>query len=78
MCSRFASSSMPAMSRFQVCVDLSLNPSGRLMEIGVLAGCTFFTGAPSRKKFLVAPVSTMASCLGICISGVDYSVSICL
>ena len=44
-----------------MCVDVSLNPSGRLTEMGFLASCTFFTGVPGRIKFPVAPESAMAS-----------------
>ena len=78
MCARFYSSGMPEMSMLQVCVVFIFDPPGILMEIGVLDGCTFFTGVPGRKKFDVAPVSTILSCLDICISGVEYAVSICL
>ena len=48
---RFAFSGIPAMSRLHVCVDLSFDHSGRLIDIGLLAGCTFFTGVPGRKIF---------------------------
>ena len=34
------------MSRLHVCVDLSLDPSEILIEIGFFSGCTFFTGVP--------------------------------
>ena len=47
----FSFSGIPVMSRLHVCVDLSFYPSGRLIEIGLLAGCTFFTGVPGRKIF---------------------------
>ena len=46
--------------------------------MGLLAGCTFFTGFPGRTKYLVAPVSATASCLDIYITDVDYAVSIFL
>ena len=78
MCARFALSCMPAMYRLHVCVDLSLDPSGRSTEIGFLDGCTFVTVVPGRKKCPVAPASAMASYLVICIIDVDYAVSICL
>ena len=78
MCERFSLSGMPAMSRLHVCVDISFYPSGRLMGLGFLAGCKFFTGVTGRKKCPVALVSSMASCLDICIIDVEYSVSICL
>ena len=78
MCAHFFLSGIPSMYRLHVCVDLSFDPSGRLMEICLLDGCTFFTGITGRKKCLVAPVSAMASCLGIYIIDVEYAVSICL
>ena len=78
MCARFSFSGMPAMSRLHVCVDLCFDLSIILMDIGLLDVCTLFTGVPGRTKFLVAPVSDMASCLNICIIDVDYAVSICL
>ena len=78
MCERFASYGIPAMSRLQVCVDFSFDPSGIFIEICVIAGCTFFTGVPGRKKCPVDPVSTMVSCLDSCISGVENAVSIFL
>ena len=65
MCARFAFCGMSAMSRLDLCVDLSFDPSGRLMGIGFLAGCIFFTGVPGRMKYPVAPVSDIASCLDI-------------
>ena len=34
MCARFFFPGISAMSRLHVCVDLSFDPSGRLMEIG--------------------------------------------
>ena len=37
MCERFAVSGIPSMSRLHVCVDLSLDPSGRLIKIGLIA-----------------------------------------
>ena len=46
ICASFSSSEVPSMSRSHVCVDLSLDMSGRLIEIGFFAGCTFFTGVP--------------------------------
>ena len=65
MCAHFASYEVPSMSRLHGCVDLSFDPSGRLMGIGLLAGCIFFTGVPGRMKYPVAPVSDIASCLDI-------------
>ena len=78
MCARFAFSGMTAISRLHVCVDLSFYPYGRLMKIGLLAGCTFFTGFPGSTKCPVAPVSAMTSSLGIYIIDVDYSFSVYL
>ena len=48
------------------------------MDICLLAGCTFFTGFPGSTKCPVDPVSSIASCLDICIIDVEYAVSICL
>ena len=39
ICARFAFSSMPAISRLHVTVELSFDPSGRLTEICLLASC---------------------------------------
>ena len=64
MRARFAFSGMPAIPRLHVCVDLSFDQFGILTEIGLLAGCTLFTGVPGRTKFLVALVSGMAYCFG--------------
>ena len=78
MCAFLAFSGMPAIYRLHVCVDLSFYRSGRFMEIGLLAGCTFYTGVPGRNKCPVSQVSNMASCLDICITDVEYVVSTCL
>ena len=78
MWAHFDFSGMSSMSRLHVCVDLSLDPSGRLMEIGFLAGCRFFTGVPCKTKCSVAPESITTSCLVICMIDVEYYVSICL
>ena len=78
MCARFSLSGTPAMSSLHMSVDLSFYPSRILMEIGILAGCNFFTEVPDRTKCPVAPVSALASCLDICITYVEYSVSIYL
>ena len=51
MCVRFDFYGMPEMSRLHVCVDLILNPSGKLMDIGLLSGCTFSTGVSGRNHF---------------------------
>ena len=60
MWARFSFFFMPEMSQLHVCVDLSFDLSGRLMEIYFLAGCTFFTGVSGGKKCLVSSASTMA------------------
>ena len=69
---------MHVMSMLHVCVDLSFDQSGKLMEICLLSSCTFLTGVPCGKKLPLDPASSMASCLVICIIDVDYYVSICL
>ena len=51
MWSRFTFFGVLSMSRLHVCVDLSLDLSGRLMEICFIASCTLFTGLPGRKNF---------------------------
>ena len=61
----FSFSGMPSMSRLHVFIDLGLDPSGILMEIGFLAGSTFFTGVTGSKKYPVAPASALTSCLVI-------------
>ena len=78
ICPSFACYGMPSMSRSHLCVDLSLDPSGRLIEIGLSAGCKFFTGVPGRKTFPVAPTSSIASLCVILISDVEYAVSVIL
>ena len=78
ICACFSFSGMPAVSRLHLCVDLSFDLSGTLMEMGLLAGCTFFTGFPGRTTYLVAPLSAMASCLDIYTTDVEYAVSIFL
>ena len=64
------------MSRLNECFDLSLDLSGILIEIGLLASCTLFTGFAGRKKLPVAPALAMASCLVVLIIHVEYAVSI--
>jgi hypothetical protein len=51
----------PGISTSHMCVDLICRPSGRLIVRGFVAGCLFFTSAPSIMKFDVAPVSAIAS-----------------
>ena len=64
------------MSRSHVCVDLSLDPSGMLIDIGLISGCKLFTGVPGRTKFPVAPASAIASLLFVLVSDGEYAVSI--
>ena len=78
MRARFAFSGMSDFFSLHVCVDLSFDLSGRLVEICLLYACTFFTGVPGSTKCPVYLVSDMASCLDICITDVEYAVSICL
>ena len=78
MRARFPFSGMNAMSRLHVCVDLSFDPSGRFMEIDLLAGCVFCFWSSWQEKCPVAPASTMAYCLVICIIDIEYAVSIYL
>ena len=78
MWARFSSSGISAMSGLHMCVELSFDPSGILMEIVLIASCKFLTGVPGRKKCLFAPASSMASFLVIYIIDVEYVVSICL
>ena len=61
MWSHFDLSGVSEMSRLHVCVDLCLDPSGRLMEIVFIAGCKFFTGVPGKKKCSVSPESITTS-----------------
>ena len=67
MWAHFVSSGMPSMSRLHVCLYLSSDLSGRLMDICLLAYFTLFTVFPGRKKYPVFPASAMASCFVICI-----------
>ena len=48
------------MSRLQVCVDLILFPFGSKIWTGVVATFLFTIGAPSTRKWPVAPESEMA------------------
>ena len=75
---RFYFSGIPAMSRLHVCVDLSFDLSGILMEIGLLDGCKLISGFYGRTKCPVSTASDMDSCLFIFIIDVVYDVSICL
>ena len=66
------------MPMLHVCIDLSLYPSGRLIDIGFITGCKFFTGVPGRKKYPVAPASAIASLFVVFFIDVEYAVSILL
>ncbi len=55
----------PGISTSHMCVDLICRPSGRLTVRGFVAGCLFFTSAPSIMKIDVAPVSAIASDVAI-------------
>ena len=74
----FFLSGMPSMSRSHICVDLSLYPSSRLIEIGSIAGCKLFTGVPGQNKCPVAPESYTAYLFVILIIDVECTVSIVL
>ena len=61
-----------------MCVDISLDPSGRLIEIGFIAGFKFFTGVRVRTKYPFAPASDIASVFFIFNTDVEYAVYIVL
>ena len=46
-------------SKFSVCVDCSVLPSGRFMTRGRVDGLIFLSGDPGRIKCPVAPASAM-------------------
>ena len=54
-------------SKFPVCVDCSVLPSGRCMTRGRVAGLILLGGDPGRIKFPVSPAPTMAWLLSISI-----------
>ena len=78
ICAIFACSGMPQMSSSHVCADLSLDPSGRFIEIYLIAGYKYFTGVPKRIKYPVAPASDIASLFVIFIRDAEYAASIVL
>ena len=78
MWARFEISGIPAMSRLHVCVDLSFDMYGRLMEICLLSGCKLFTGVTGRTQFTVSPAIDIYPFLVICIFDIEYALSICL
>ena len=48
------------MSRLQVCVDCIVPPMGNVMVTGLVPFFLLTTGAPSTRKWSVAPESEMA------------------
>jgi len=52
----------------QMCVDVTLLPSGKLIVIGLLALRRFLTGVPFIMKINVAPVSAIAFDVAIVIA----------
>ena len=48
------------ISRLHVCVDVMFLPFGIVMLIGLLDTCKFVTGAPSTRKWPVAPESEIS------------------
>ena len=64
------------MSRLNVCVDMSLDSSGRLIEIDFIACFKLVTGVIGRKKFPVAPAYVIAPFLIVFMIYVDYALSI--
>ncbi len=60
MCASVTSSGSHGMLRLQVCVEVSLLPSGMVTVRGATAGLMFIAGASVVKKWAVAPVSLMA------------------
>ena len=61
-----------------MCVDISLDPSGRLIKIGFIAGFKLFTGVHVRTKCPFAPASDIASVFFIFHTDVEYAVYIVL
>ena len=53
------------MSKLHVCVDVMLLPFGIVMPIVLSATCKLVTGAPSTRKWSVAPESEMAYSIAI-------------
>lgn len=60
MCARVAACGRPGMSRLQVWLEVSTEPSGRVTVIGVLSSALLMTCAWGRMKWPVAPVSARA------------------
>ena len=78
MCASVAVSGMPSIYRFHVCVDLSLDLYGRLIQIGFIDGCKFFNGVSGRTKCPVAPASAISFLFFIFVIDVEYDVSVLL
>ena len=57
MCDIITFSGNSCMSMLQACVELTLDPLGRLIVMGCFANFLFFTGAFGVRKVSVAPVS---------------------
>ncbi len=57
----------PGTTSLHVCIDLTLHPSRRLMNIGCVAGLLLATRTPSFTKTGIAPVSAKPSALSISI-----------
>ena len=62
MCASVMCSGSQGMSRLHVWVDLMTLPFGRAICTGVVAIRMFITGAPSTRKWPVAPESEIACC----------------
>ena len=64
------------MSKFHVCVNAMILPFVMVMLIGLSDTCKFVTGAPSTRKWLVAPESEIAysiAILSLSVFGVFYA-----
>ena len=60
MCASMPLCGNHGMSRLHVWVDQMVLPLGRVMVIGLIAGCLLMTGAPLTTKWPVAPESEIA------------------
>ena len=61
-----------------MCLDISLDQSRRLIEIGFIDGFKLFNGVPGRTKFPVDPASAIISLFVIFNTDVEYAVSVVL
>ena len=66
------------MSSLYVYIEQSLDLSGRLIDIGLIAGCKLFTSFLGRKKHPADPATSIASLFVIFMSDVEYAISIVL